>query len=185
MIRAVIAPEPGGPEALQVVELADPEPGPGQVVLEVAAAGVNRADLLQRRGFYPPPAGESEVLGLECSGRVVAVGSGIRLVVRLVVGAPEGRGGLLLDPAQGAVLRGEQQAGPPAEAVVERAVRRARPLRDGRDGHRGEAALAEQLEGGVQHALGRRRAAVLLGGAHRSTVAGPGGRVWTGVEHAL
>ena len=73
-MRAVTAAEPGGPDALGVVELPDPTPGPGEVLIDVAACGVNRADLLQRRGFYPPPPGESEVIGLECSGTIAAVG---------------------------------------------------------------------------------------------------------------
>lgn len=76
-MRAVIAAEPGGPEVLRLVELADPTPGAGEVLLDVVATAVNRADLLQRRGFYPPPAGESDVLGLECSGSVVAVGADV------------------------------------------------------------------------------------------------------------
>ncbi len=76
-MRAVVVTEPGGPEALSVVELPDPEPGPGEVVIDVAATAVNRADTLQRQGFYPPPPGASDVLGLECSGRVSAVGDGV------------------------------------------------------------------------------------------------------------
>jgi putative PIG3 family NAD(P)H quinone oxidoreductase len=76
-MRAVIATEPGGPEVLSIAEIADPEPGPGEVVLEVAAAGLNRADLLQRQGFYPPPPGASDVIGMECSGTVAAVGAGV------------------------------------------------------------------------------------------------------------
>ena len=76
-MRAVIAPDPGGPEALTVAELPDPQAGPGEVVLEVVASAVNRADLLQRQGFYPPPPGASDVLGLECSGRVSEVGAGV------------------------------------------------------------------------------------------------------------
>ncbi|MEP9362819.1 NAD(P)H-quinone oxidoreductase [Nocardioides sp. CN2-186] len=76
-MRAVIAAEPGGPEVLSVGELPDPEPGPGEVVLDVAAAGLNRADLLQRQGFYPPPPGASEVIGMECSGTVAALGEGV------------------------------------------------------------------------------------------------------------
>jgi putative PIG3 family NAD(P)H quinone oxidoreductase len=76
-MRAVIAPAPGGPEALVVAELPDPEPGPREVVLDVVASAVNRADLLQRMGFYPPPPGASDVLGLECSGRVRALGEGV------------------------------------------------------------------------------------------------------------
>ena len=73
-MRAVIAPDPGGPEALVVADLPDPQPGPGEVVLDLVATAVNRADTLQRQGFYPPPRGASEVLGLECSGVVSAVG---------------------------------------------------------------------------------------------------------------
>jgi len=74
-MRAVIADQPGGPDVLTVVERPDPEPGPGEVVLDVAAAGLNRADLLQRMGLYPPPPGADDVLGMECSGTVSAVGS--------------------------------------------------------------------------------------------------------------
>ena len=84
-MRAVTAPEPGGPEALVVSELPDPEPGPGEVVVDVAASAVNRADLLQRQGHYPPPKGASDVLGLECSGTVSAVGPDVE---RWQVGDP-------------------------------------------------------------------------------------------------
>lgn len=76
-MRAVIVEEPGGPESLHVAELPDPEPGPGEVVIAVAAAGVNRADLLQREGHYPPPPGTTDVIGLECSGVVHAVGESV------------------------------------------------------------------------------------------------------------
>ena len=76
-MRAVTAPEPGGPEALTVTELPDPEAGPGEVVIDIVASAVNRADTLQRQGFYPPPEGASDVLGLECSGRISAVGAGV------------------------------------------------------------------------------------------------------------
>jgi putative PIG3 family NAD(P)H quinone oxidoreductase len=73
-MRAVTVTTPGGPEGLGISELPDPTPGPGEVVLDVAASAVNRADLLQRQGHYPPPRGASEVIGLECSGTVAAVG---------------------------------------------------------------------------------------------------------------
>jgi len=76
-MRAVTTTEPGGPEVLTITELPDPEPGPGEVLVDVAATAVNRADLLQRMGFYPPPPGASGVIGLECSGTVAAVGEGV------------------------------------------------------------------------------------------------------------
>jgi putative PIG3 family NAD(P)H quinone oxidoreductase len=70
-------PEPGGPEALVATEVPDPVAGPGEVVLDVVAAGVNRADLLQREGQYPPPPGAPPWPGLECSGVVREVGAGV------------------------------------------------------------------------------------------------------------
>jgi putative PIG3 family NAD(P)H quinone oxidoreductase len=76
-MRAVVATEPGGPDVLTVEDRPDLHPGPGEVVVDVAASAVNRADLLQRQGHYPPPAGASDVLGLECSGTVREVGEGI------------------------------------------------------------------------------------------------------------
>jgi putative PIG3 family NAD(P)H quinone oxidoreductase len=76
-MRVVVADGAGGPEVLAVRELPDPEPAPGEVLLSVAAAGLNRADLLQRQGFYPPPPGASDVLGMECSGTVAALGDGV------------------------------------------------------------------------------------------------------------
>jgi len=76
-MRAVIASEPGGPEVLTVTDLPDPEAGDGEVVIDVTATAVNRADTMQRQGKYPPPPGASEVLGLECSGTISAVGRGV------------------------------------------------------------------------------------------------------------
>src|SRR3954463_16098496 len=75
-MRAIVVDVPGGPEALVEADVPDPVAGPGEVVLEVAAAGVNRADLLQRQGHYPPPPGAPQWPGLECSGHVLAVGEG-------------------------------------------------------------------------------------------------------------
>jgi putative PIG3 family NAD(P)H quinone oxidoreductase len=72
MMRAVQALEPGGPEVLHIVELPVPQPGPGEVLVKVAAAGVNRPDVLQRLGNYPPPPGAPATLGLEIAGTVVA-----------------------------------------------------------------------------------------------------------------
>ncbi|MGY2002752.1 NAD(P)H-quinone oxidoreductase [Blastococcus sp. SYSU DS1024] len=76
-MRAVTISEPGGPDVLGWGEVPDPVCGPGEVLVDVAAAAVNRADLLQRQGFYPPPGGASEILGLECSGTVSEVGEGV------------------------------------------------------------------------------------------------------------
>lgn len=76
-MRAVIAPEPGGPEALVLTEVPDPVAGPGEVVIDVVASALNRADLLQRQGFYPPPPGASDILGMECSGRISSIGEGV------------------------------------------------------------------------------------------------------------
>ncbi len=84
-MRAVVVTEPGGPEVLQIVEVEDPVAGPGEVVVRVVAAGVNRADILQRQGHYPPPAGTSEVIGLEVSGHIEALGDDVE---DWVVGEP-------------------------------------------------------------------------------------------------
>src|ERR687892_2025305 len=65
----------GGPEVLVASERLLPEPGTGEVLIEVAAAGINRPDVLQRQGLYPPPKGASDLLGLEVSGKIVALGA--------------------------------------------------------------------------------------------------------------
>jgi putative PIG3 family NAD(P)H quinone oxidoreductase len=75
-MTAVAIDAPGGPEMLQPVTRPVPQPGAGEVLIRVAAAGVNRPDVLQRMGFYPPPPGASELPGLEVAGTVVAVGPG-------------------------------------------------------------------------------------------------------------
>ncbi|HUW17409.1 MAG TPA: NAD(P)H-quinone oxidoreductase [Actinomycetes bacterium] len=76
-MRAIVVDHPGPPDVLRWGEAPDPVAAAGEVLVAVAAAGVNRADLLQREGHYPPPAGASPTLGLECSGRVVAVGPAV------------------------------------------------------------------------------------------------------------
>ncbi|MCW2636639.1 MAG: quinone oxidoreductase, family [Blastococcus sp.] len=76
-MRAVTVSGPGDPDVLGWGEAPDPECGPGEVIVDVAATAVNRADLLQRQGFYPPPKGASEILGLECSGLISEVGEGV------------------------------------------------------------------------------------------------------------
>lgn len=83
---------PGGPEVLRAQSEPVPQPGPGQVLIRVAFAGVNRPDVIQRQGFYPPPPGASPLPGLEVAGQVVAVGAGVTdplpgtLVCALVAG---------------------------------------------------------------------------------------------------
>src|SRR5699024_5763297 len=76
-MHAITIREPGEPNVLEYTEVADPVPGPGEVLLDVAASGVNRADLMQRQGLYPPPEGASPLLGLECSGTIAELGPGV------------------------------------------------------------------------------------------------------------
>ena len=86
-MRAIVLTEYGEPDVLRLADAADPTPGPTDVLVDVQATAVNRADLLQRRGAYPPPGPRSaaEILGLEFSGRVAAIGSG---VTQVAVGDP-------------------------------------------------------------------------------------------------
>ncbi|MFH8787300.1 NAD(P)H-quinone oxidoreductase [Streptomyces roseoverticillatus] len=74
---AITITEPGGPEALVWSEVPDPVPAEGEVLIEVVASAVNRADVVQRQGFYDPPPGASPYPGLECSGRIAALGPGV------------------------------------------------------------------------------------------------------------
>ena len=76
-MKAITIPEFGGPDALVLADVDPPEAGAGEVVVRVVAAGVNRADTLQRQGHYPPPRGESDVPGLEVSGVVEELGDGV------------------------------------------------------------------------------------------------------------
>lgn len=75
-MRAITFDEPGGPEVLRLGDVPDPVAAPGQVLVRVRATAVNRADLMQRAGHYPPPAGASDILGLECAGEVAQVPAG-------------------------------------------------------------------------------------------------------------
>ncbi|MGH3852045.1 MAG: NAD(P)H-quinone oxidoreductase [Pseudonocardiaceae bacterium] len=74
-MRAITITEYGGPAVLRLAEAPDPRPGPGEVLIDVAATAINRADLLQRQGRYAPPPGASEILGLECAGTVTELGA--------------------------------------------------------------------------------------------------------------
>ena len=106
-MTAVAIREPGGPEVLTVVERPVPRPGPGEVLIRVAAAGVNRPDVFQRRGGYPPPAGASDLPGLEIAGEIAALGPGVSghaigdAVAALVSGG--GYAGFALAPAGSAL----------------------------------------------------------------------------------
>ncbi len=80
-MKAVVAPQPDGAEELALVDRPVPRPGPGSVLIKVAAAGVNRPDILQRRGLYPPPPGAPDILGLEIAGEVVEAGQGAEQLV--------------------------------------------------------------------------------------------------------
>src|SRR5215471_1903016 len=74
-MRAITFTTPGGPEVLQLTEVPEPTPRPEQLLVRVRATALNRADTLQRHGLYPPPLGESDILGLELAGEVEAVGT--------------------------------------------------------------------------------------------------------------
>jgi putative PIG3 family NAD(P)H quinone oxidoreductase len=76
-MHAVVITEPGGPDVLHWTEVPDPRPGPGEVLIDVAASAVNRADMMQRQGFYPPPKGAPAYPGLECSGTIAELGEGV------------------------------------------------------------------------------------------------------------
>ncbi|MBI1365997.1 MAG: zinc-binding dehydrogenase [Alphaproteobacteria bacterium] len=80
MMRAIEIAAPGGPEALRLARRRTPTPGPCDVLIRVEAAGVNRPDVLQRQGLYPPPPGASDIPGLEVAGEAVAVGADARAV---------------------------------------------------------------------------------------------------------
>ena len=81
-MRAVVFRKSGGPEVLELVDVPTPVPGPGELLVRNFATALNRADLLQRRGLYPPPAGASDILGLEFAGEVASVGDGVTDVAR-------------------------------------------------------------------------------------------------------
>lgn len=77
-MQAIVVAEPGGPENLQWEQIPDPGCAPDEVIIAVAAAGVNRADVMQRMGQYPPPPGITDTIGLECAGTISAVGADVR-----------------------------------------------------------------------------------------------------------
>jgi NADPH:quinone reductase len=93
-MRAVVAERGGGPEVLKVLKRPVPRPGPGEILVKVAAAGINRPDVLQREGAYPPPPGAPDTFGLEIAGEVAAAGPGAsrHAVGSLVMGLVPGGG---------------------------------------------------------------------------------------------
>ena len=76
-MKAVIVEKPGDESVLKIADVPEPEIKPDEILIRVRAAGVNRADIMQRQGFYPPPPGASEIIGLECAGEVEAVGNAV------------------------------------------------------------------------------------------------------------
>ena len=76
-MKAIVVDSPGDPEVMHLAEMPDPSPGPGEVLVRARATAVNRADTLQRRGFYPPPPGASEIIGMEVAGEVAGLGEGV------------------------------------------------------------------------------------------------------------
>ena len=77
-----MVPHPGGPEQMRIAQTATPRPGGSEVLIRVLAAGVNRPDIQQRKGAYPPPPGASPILGLEAAGEIVACGAGVTELCR-------------------------------------------------------------------------------------------------------
>lgn len=77
-MKAVVVEKPGDENALKLGEVPEPSIKPDEILIRVRAAGVNRADILQRQGFYPPPPGASEIIGMEVAGEVVAVGEAVK-----------------------------------------------------------------------------------------------------------
>jgi putative PIG3 family NAD(P)H quinone oxidoreductase len=120
MMIAIDPAEPGGPDVLQPVERPVPQPGPGELLIKVAAAGVNRPDVMQRRGKYPPPPGAPSIPGLELAGEVVALGEGgdARLLGRPVMALVAGGAyaGYAVAPS------GQCIAVPPSLTMVEAAA---------------------------------------------------------------
>ena len=115
---------PGGPEALVPVERPVPRPGPGEVLVRVAAAGVNRPDVMQRQGNYPPPPGASDIPGLEIAGEVVEAGPGAAgLPDRVCALRPGGRLRGVLPRRRAALPRGPKRleqrpgGGPPRDVL--------------------------------------------------------------------
>jgi len=92
-MKAILIDKPGDESVLKLGDAPDPVPGPADLLIKVRYAALNRADIMQRQGFYPPPPGASPILGLECSGEVVAVGrevSGWRVGDRAMALLPGG-----------------------------------------------------------------------------------------------
>jgi len=76
-MRAIVVAQAGGPEMMHIGEVPTPEAGPGELLVQIRAAGVNRADLAQRQGNYPPPPGASTIMGMEVAGEIAALGAGV------------------------------------------------------------------------------------------------------------
>ena len=114
-MRAIEIETPGGPEALKLAERPIPQPGPREVLVKVAAAGVNRPDVLQRLGLYPPPPGAPDIPGLEIAGEVVGAGVGASDTVDKGLCSAPGAGEAAL--AVAVTLPGTRSSGGNAPAI--------------------------------------------------------------------
>src|SRR5256885_5089866 len=117
-MRAIVVKHPGGPEVLQLGEVPDPQPREGDLIVRVRAAGVNRADLHQRLGRYPPPPGEPDTIGLEIAGEVE----------RPAGGHKPGDRGMALLAGGGPAEKARVPAAPPPALPQARSVPRAPPI---------------------------------------------------------
>lgn len=177
-MKAVIFSENGGPEVLRLADVPAPTLGAREVLLDVRATALNRADLLQRRGLYPPPPGASEILGLECSGVVAALGPGAsRFAVGARVMALLGGGGYA---EQAAVHEDvllpipERLSFDEAAAVPEAFLTASEALLVEADVQPGQRLLVTAAAGGVGGAavqIGRVRGAFVIGSASAGKLA--------------
>ena len=151
--------EPGGPEVLVPVARPRPVPGRGDVLVKVAAAGVNRPDVMQRKGLYPPPPGASDIPGLEIAGEVVELGAGAtRFRINDKVAALVTGGGRGIGKATVARFASEGARVAAVDLAFDDEVDLLAPLMVVPlcRGSRGQRGLGEALEGGVVQLADRR-----------------------------
>jgi len=171
-VKAVVCSGSGGPEVLGLADIAVPEPGPHELLIDVRATALNRADLLQRRGLYPPPPGVTDTLGLECSGVVAALGAGAsRFRVGARVMALLGGGGYaeqVVVHQDIAMPIPERLSFEEAAAVPEAFLTASEALLAEAELHAGQALLVTAAASGVGSAavqIGKLRGAFVIGSA--------------------